>query len=88
MNAYLHALLKRKVFANVLMGVFLAGGLLSAMNIRQEFGHSALEIIRIEPPESLSRALNPFSVRVCRPEPEAERLIVFTVCQEIFKTYQ
>ncbi len=36
MNSLLHALLKRKVFANVLMGVCLVGGLLSAMNIRQE----------------------------------------------------
>lgn len=37
MSAILRSLLKRKVFANVLMGVFLAGGLLSAMTIRQEF---------------------------------------------------
>ena len=37
MNAFLRYLLKRRVFANVLMGVFLAGGVFSAMTIRQEF---------------------------------------------------
>ncbi|MDY6951304.1 MAG: efflux RND transporter permease subunit, partial [Thermodesulfobacteriota bacterium] len=36
MNSFLRWLLKRKVFANALMVVFLLGGLFSAMSIRQE----------------------------------------------------
>lgn len=36
MSSFLGSLLKRRVFANVLMGVILAGGLLGAATIRQE----------------------------------------------------
>lgn len=36
MNTFLRSMLKRTVFANVLMVVFLLGGLLSALSIRQE----------------------------------------------------
>ena len=36
MTMFLHALLKRKVFADILMMAFLVGGVISAASIRQE----------------------------------------------------
>ena len=37
MNRFLTALLRRRVVANILMGVFILGGILSAQSIRQEY---------------------------------------------------
>ena len=36
MNAFISSLLRRKVFANTIMIVFIVGGVLSALSIKQE----------------------------------------------------
>ena len=49
MNPVFHGLLKRRVLANILMMVFLLGGVLSAASIRQELMPQMAErVVQVE----------------------------------------
>ena len=52
------------------------------MNIRQECGHLALEVIRVDVPELLTGALHPLAVDVGGAEPVGEGLAVLACLEE------